>query len=339
MEKGHSHKRLKITTAVIVIILAVLIVAMAVYFGTYYHSVDADAYLTDSDAVTVSETDSGWLFDGAGEDTALIFYPGAKVEATAYAPLLYELAEAGIDCFLVEMPLRMAIFGMNRALDLTEEYEYETWILAGHSLGGAMAASCAASNPDTFDVLLLLAAYSTKQLDEDLIVLSLYGSEDGVLNMDSVESGRDLVSGDYTEICIEGGNHAQFGSYGEQDGDGTATISAEEQRQAVKDALLDVLDKPEEEAVTTSITESSESSDTSEENTRSEAITEDAAREIAVSDSGLSESEIRYINIWTEKEDGRWLYAVEFGTCDDTEYKYEIDMYTGEIAASYIESH
>ena len=70
-----------------------------------------------------------------------------------------------------------------------------------------------------------------------------------------------------------------------------------------------------------------------------EAITEDKAQDIAVSDSGLSESEIKYINIWTEKEDDQWLYAVEFGTYDDTEYKYEIDMYTGEIADSYIESH
>ena len=70
-----------------------------------------------------------------------------------------------------------------------------------------------------------------------------------------------------------------------------------------------------------------------------EAITEDEAQEIAIADSGLSESEIKYINIWTEKEDDQWLYAVEFGTYDDTEYKYEIDLYTGEIAASYIESH
>ena len=70
-----------------------------------------------------------------------------------------------------------------------------------------------------------------------------------------------------------------------------------------------------------------------------EAITEDEAQDIAIADSGLSESEIKYINIWTEKENGQWLYAVEFGTYDDTEYKYEIDMYTGEIAASYIESH
>ena len=243
MENKHRHKRLKFALIAAAAVIIVMIVAMAVYFGTYYHSVDVEEYFTDSEAVTVTVMDSGWLFDGEGKDTALIFYPGAKVEASAYAPLLYELAETGIDCFLVKMPLRMAIFGANKALDITETYDYETWILAGHSLGGAMAASCAASNPDTFDVLLLLAAYTTKEIDENVSVLSLYGSEDGVLNMDSLEAGRELVPEDYTEICIEGGNHAQFGSYGEQAGDGTATISPEEQRQAVIDALTELLQR------------------------------------------------------------------------------------------------
>ena len=90
---------------------------------------------------------------------------------------------------------------------------------------------------------------------------------------------------------------------------------------------------------TDSETSDSEDDATAEDTDDAEAITEDEAQDIAIADSGLSESEIKYINIWTEKEDGQWLYAVEFGTYDDTEYKYEIDMYTGEIAASYIESH
>ena len=95
MEGKRRHKRLKIVLAIVGAVIAVMIIAMAVYFGTYYHSVDVDEYFTDSDTVTVTETDSGWLFDGESEDTALIFYPGAKVEASAYAPLLYELAAAG----------------------------------------------------------------------------------------------------------------------------------------------------------------------------------------------------------------------------------------------------
>ena len=90
---------------------------------------------------------------------------------------------------------------------------------------------------------------------------------------------------------------------------------------------------------TDSETSDSEDDAAAEDTDDAEAITEDEAQDIAVADSGLSESEIKYINIWTEKEDGQWLYAVEFGTYDDTEYKYEINMYTGEITASYIEAH
>ena len=232
----------RIIAGALLTVLAVFVIAMVINFNIYYHSVDVDDYLAGSETVTVEEFENGWCFHGENADTALIFYPGAKVEASAYAPLMYELAVSGIDCFLVRMPLRMAFFGLNTALDIVEGWDYGTWILSGHSLGGAMAASCAASNPGTFDGLLLLAAYSTQSLTEDdLWVLSLYGSEDQVLNMDNVISGREMMPEEYTEICIEGGNHAQFGSYGEQDGDGMAQISAQEQRGAVTAALLEQL--------------------------------------------------------------------------------------------------
>lgn len=234
------HRRGRIAAGAVIVVVAVLAIGIAAYFGTYYHAVGVDGYLEGSDDVTVTDIGNGWLFDGEGTDTALVFYPGAKVEASAYAPLMSELAENGIDCFLVRMPLRFAIFDMDAALGIVDDYDYNTWILSGHSLGGAMAANLAASNPGTFDGLVLLAAYTTESLaDDDLWVVSLYGSEDGVLSMDKVESGRDLMPQDYEEICIEGGNHALFGSYGEQDGDGEAAINGETQRRTVVDAVLE----------------------------------------------------------------------------------------------------
>lgn len=236
--KPHGRGRAAMAAA-IVIVAAILAIGTAAYFGDYYHAVDVDGYLEGSDEVSVTSTDDGWLFDGTGTDTALIFYPGAKVEASAYAPLMSELAESGIDCFLVRMPFRFAIFDIDAALGIVGSYDYDTWILSGHSLGGAMAANLAASNPGTFDGLVLLAAYPTESLAGDGIwVVSLYGSEDGVLGMDKFEASRGLMPEDYTEICIEGGNHALFGSYGEQDGDGEATIDGEAQRQAVVDAVI-----------------------------------------------------------------------------------------------------
>ena len=118
------------------------------------------------------------------------------------------------------------------------EYEYEDWYLSGHSLGGAMAASYAADNGENLDGLVLLAAYSTVELPEHLSVVSIYGSEDKVLNMESFEQGRGYMPEDYTELCIEGGNHAWFAYYGEQDGDGTASITREEQQECVLDIFL-----------------------------------------------------------------------------------------------------
>lgn len=216
--------------------LCILFGVVIIWYGSDYYRVDAEQYLQSTDTVQVAEIDNGLFFDGAGTDTAVIFYPGAKVEYTAYAPILMSLAENGVDCFLLEMPYNMAIFGINRADDILEEYSYEHWYISGHSLGGAMAASYAANHTAELDGVILLAAYATKTLD-DLPTLAIYGSEDGVLNMEDLEDGRQYAE-DYTEICIEGGNHAGFGRYGEQSGDGMASISQEEQWEQTVEIIL-----------------------------------------------------------------------------------------------------
>ncbi len=210
-----------------------------VWYGSSYYRADAgvEAYLTSTDTVSVTEIKNGLFFDGSGTDTALVFYPGAKVEYTAYAPVMMELAEDGVDCFLLEMPYNLAVFGINRADQVLSAYSYDYWYVSGHSLGGAMVSSYAAKHTDELDGCILLAAYATKSLG-DLPVLVIYGSEDGVLNFEAVEEGR-AYSSDYTEVCIEGGNHAGFGFYGPQAGDGEATISREEQWSDTVDTIDD----------------------------------------------------------------------------------------------------
>ena len=72
----------------------------------------------------------------------MVFYPGARVEASTYAPLMQETAASGIDCFLMKMPANLAIFGINRADVVRSDiagYSYDHWYIAGHSLGGMMA--------------------------------------------------------------------------------------------------------------------------------------------------------------------------------------------------------
>ena len=140
-------------------------------------------------------------------------------------------AEKGILCVLLHMPFNLAVLAANAADVIIGDYpEITDWYVGGYSLGGAMASSYAARHSDNLRGLILLAAYPTKNLnDSGLRVLSVYGAEDGVLNMDNYTTAKEYFPDDTAEYLIEGGNHAYFGSYGNQKGDGTAGISNIEQ--------------------------------------------------------------------------------------------------------------
>ena len=233
-----------------IVILLVIAGACGIYIGQYYHADPAAQSIADRagaaeaqgsnvpDSVQVSEFGDGLLLDGPGEDEALIFYPGAKVEYIAYAKLLEKLAEDGTDCFLVKMPCNFAFLGVNKATDIMAGHEYKHWFVAGHSLGGAMAAIYASEND--LDGLILLGAYTTKEIDEPS--LEIYGSEDGVLNMQKLQEGNALFLQKPQVEVIKGGNHAQFGDYGEQKGDGEATISREKQQQITVEKMEEFID-------------------------------------------------------------------------------------------------
>ena len=210
--------------------LLVLAAGFLLYASVYYRAdrTALDALRSD-ETVQISRTDYGWFFDGPAEDRALIFYPGGKVEETAYAPLMRLLAEQGMDVCLVKMPLRLAVLAPNRAGQVLAEHDYESWYIGGHSLGGVLAASYASGHPEAFRGVVLLASYPIRPLDPSLRVLCVYGSEDGVLNRAKLEEGMRYIPESARILELPGGNHAQFGSYGTQRGDGEALISPEEQ--------------------------------------------------------------------------------------------------------------
>lgn len=237
-------------------IIVVAVFAWVTYANDYYRATDAaKKAMISTTKVEVVEEEGYYRFSasplssyiGPGYGKGIVFYPGGKVEETAYAPLLIELAEYGYEVYLVKMPAKLAIFGMNAAEDIIEDAPHiKEWTMMGHSLGGAMAASFSAEHDEQVDMLVLLAAYSTVDLtDKDILVFSFYGSEDKVLNMEKYEQYRVNLPENYIEEVIEGGNHAYFGHYGEQDGDGTATITREEQRDCVLDIFLNYKQKKE----------------------------------------------------------------------------------------------
>lgn len=181
-----EHRTFHRILAAIIAVLIVLAGYGVYYVNDYHHAVNVGNAIQSNPTVKVTDIEDGWLFDGPGTTTAMVFYPGAKVEASAYAPLMQETAASGIDCFPMKMPANLAIFGINRADVVRSDiagYSYDHWYIAGHSLGGTMAANYISKHTDNWDGLILLASYPTDDLSKTkLRVLSAYGSKDDILN-------------------------------------------------------------------------------------------------------------------------------------------------------------
>ena len=216
------RKKWLVAGGAILLILAILAGAFLWYVSDYYRAEDVALEVLAQDNGISQRDNLTILSPTAPTDTAIIFYPGAKVEAEAYLPLLDQIRQTGVTCILVHMPFNMAIFDANAAEEVIAQFpEFQHWYVAGHSMGGAMASKFASDHPDQVDGLILMGAYIYGDYPDEK-ALTIYGS----LN----QSVEDHI--DYTEniVEIEGGNHAQFGNYGPQKGDLPAAISAEEQQ-------------------------------------------------------------------------------------------------------------
>ena len=206
-------------------------------FVTSFRPYSADQFalsaLQNSSKVDVTNTEEQIVFlprDGAS--VGLIFYPGARVEAEAYAVFLHEMANWGYATFVAKMPLGLAIFGRNRAASIISAYPaIQTWALGGHSMGGGMACEFVAAHASVRG-LLLYGTFPGCDLSrrKDLAVTLIYGTHDGVITPEQVTQARAKLPEETRYVAIEGGTHAFFGDYGPQDGDGQATISREEAR-------------------------------------------------------------------------------------------------------------
>ena len=261
--KMNSSEKKVITILAIATVFSVLVCGLLFYMNDFYEATQtADEAMFGNQEIEVVEKGSYYVFRSKTENSSteeavqesdsdnqkcqeigkkgIIFYPGGKVEETAYAPILLELAENGYEVYLVKMPMKLAVFGMNRAETIMEEATHITkWTMMGHSLGGAMAASFSAEHDEQVDKLVLLAAYSTEDLtNKEIEVYSFYGTEDNVLNMEKYKEYYNNLPEDVVEEVIEGGNHSGYAYYGEQDKDGEASISKEEQQECVLDVLL-----------------------------------------------------------------------------------------------------
>ena len=241
-----SSKKKRIVV-VILFILAICFIGGMIYVNDYYHASEEAIFAfepTNLKTIEVEKLDNDTIvYKPENPSKGLIFYPGGKVEYTAYEPLMKELASKGILCALVEMPFNLAILDTAAADGLLELYpEVEDWYIGGHSLGGSAASMYLEKNFNDFDGLVLLGSYSTSDLgDTGLEVLSVYGSEDKVMNYESYKANLVNLPKGYKEVVIDGGCHAYFGMYGNQEGDGTPTITNEEQIKITAKEIIEFL--------------------------------------------------------------------------------------------------
>ena len=228
-------------------ILVLSLAAFLIYFSQGYGpSPAAVAAMQSSESVNVTDTgDLVTLMPKSVSKAGLVFYPGARVEAAAYAARLRPLAEQGYAVFIVSFPLNLAVFGTNRAGDVIAAHpDIKTWAVGGHSLGGAFASAFLKSRTDIHG-LILYASYPAGDLSQrtDLVAVSIYGTQDALATVERIANARPTLPPQTRYMAIEGGNHSYFGDYGMQTGDGIPSISREEAALQIVKATLAAMDE------------------------------------------------------------------------------------------------
>ncbi|MGO4528812.1 alpha/beta hydrolase [Paenibacillus sp. 2TAF8] len=217
-------------------------------FTPYGPQEAAQAAMETSGGVTVSEQEK-WIDFKPDKPKAggksVLFYPGGLVKPESYAPLAHKLAAAGHHTIIAKMPFNLAVIKPNLADDILSAYPEEKFVMGGHSLGGSMAARYVVAHPDVLQGIFFLASYPDQKGSVQKLgipALSILGTNDGVVNMTKYQEGRMYLPPDTVYYTIEGGNHAQFGDYGHQKGDGEPTVNEEDQLKQTAKTLLSWLD-------------------------------------------------------------------------------------------------
>ena len=266
MGKKRNRKKILFTLSILlVVILLAAIVGFKIYTSNYYATDEPSLEVVQEsvgESVSCHTDDTGTVFLPKGQQVkALIFfYPGGKVEYTAYSALMYELAYRGYICVLPRMPENLAFLRVDTMDAIQANYAQEMtavkdldWYLAGHSLGGVAAAKYltegvtpdageqstgTGTKADAFKGLILCASYPADDLSGlGLRFLSIRGSNDGVLNLNRYEESRKFWPSDSTEKVIDGGIHSFFGCYGIQKGDGEPEITNMQQLETAADMI------------------------------------------------------------------------------------------------------
>lgn len=254
-ENSVKKKILRFLKWALIVLLVLLIgffISFKIYTRNYYRAdnniINAVKNIFD-DKVHSYADKNGEVFLPVSQSpkAVIVFYPGGKVEYSSYDALMYAIAARGYICLLPKMPENLAFLRINAAEVITKGYENDNeligdvdWYIAGHSLGGVAASTYLGGhlNDDYYAGIILCASYPTTDFSNSNIrLLSIIGSDDKVLDRKSYEENKKNWPENSEEFVIQGGIHSFFGSYGIQSGDGTPSITNEEQITQTAEAI------------------------------------------------------------------------------------------------------
>ena len=237
--------RFSIIAMVSIIVFGILGLLVWSKAGTYPARTVALSALKSTENVKITRDEFIVFTPITQTKTGLIFYPGGLVEPVAYAPVLHRIAEEGVLVVITPMPFNLAIFNTGAAKAIINDFPHiSNWIITGHSLGGASAAIFVENNPTKIDAIAFWDSYppnSADLSDNNLSVLSIFGTRNGFPNTDNFNEKMHLIPEDAIYVAIEGANHSQFGDYGPQKDDVVASISMTEQHEIVTEIMLDFI--------------------------------------------------------------------------------------------------
>ena len=236
-----AKKILIVFAIVIVLLIGISIIYLST--GTYDSKELAKAYMISDKSVTVIIDKGIEFIPSLPNGIGVILYQGAKVDVSAYSVEAKILADNGYTVFIPKMPFDMAFFGINKADKIIENNpDISKWYMAGHSLGGSMAAKYTGKNQDIINGLILLASYSVDDLSAYTgKVISIIGTKDMGIDKAKLDETNVNLPKDTEFYTIKGGNHSQFGDYGFQKGDNIADIPLEEQLKLITNRILEYL--------------------------------------------------------------------------------------------------
>jgi hypothetical protein len=220
----------------IIAIIVILFIALVIYSRNSYTALDAmdDAIdLVDDSEVTFYEDKDEIRYSVENPIKNIIFIPGGLVTPDSYKYLAISLAIEGYEVVIAKAPFNLAILNPFIGKEfLSDEVDN---VIIGHSLGGITASSVFSGN-DNVDVMIFLGSYPIKDVYEMDV---LYVNAEFDLGMDPEALGDSYKHAhDSLNMFIEGGNHAQYGWYGPQKGDGIAEISTLTQQNIVVSYIL-----------------------------------------------------------------------------------------------------